>query len=62
MCVCVFVNTHALVHTHEQDKIKEALQYGVVKMNIDTDIQVSLSLSLSLSLHSRSLVCGWVRV
>ena len=23
-----------------QDKITEALQYGVVKMNIDTDIQV----------------------
>ena len=55
MCVCVFVNTHALVHTHEQDKIKEALQYGVVKMNIDTDIQVSLSPPL----HSLTL-CGLV--
>jgi hypothetical protein len=55
----VFVNTQTHIRAHEQDKIKEALQYGVVKMNIDTDIQVSLSLSLSILSLS---LCGWVWV
>ena len=27
-----------------QDKIKEALDYGVIKFNIDTDIQVTVEL------------------
>ena len=38
-CVRVCCVTHVCI----QDKIKEALNHGVVKMNIDTDIQVQLA-------------------
>lgn len=38
-CVRICCVTHVCI----QDKIKEALNHGVVKMNIDTDIQVQLA-------------------